>query len=80
MVRPGGMSAPHPHALHTDGEIALDAKALDETADGAESPSTPLQAHEATREPPGVAMAFKLNESAQARWQAVNAARGLPGP
>jgi hypothetical protein len=25
------MSAPHPHALHTNGEIALDAKALDET-------------------------------------------------
>ena len=25
------MSVPHPHALHTNGEIALDAKALDET-------------------------------------------------
>jgi hypothetical protein len=31
MVRPRGMSEPHLHALHSNGEIALTAKALDET-------------------------------------------------
>ena len=37
-------------------------------------------AHEATREPHGVAMAFKLNESARGTLAAVNAPQRLAWP